>query len=356
MQDHPSLVALPDAYVALFPQLAKLELPHEHRATCEDCVQVPPPGQEPDGMRPFARDLKCCTYRPALPNFLVGRALAREDLGSDKIRARILRFREGVSAAGVRPPAHFRDIYTDSTFGREPRLRCPYWTDGDLSCTIWRDRNAVCRTWFCKMTDGPRSAMLWKTVRDALTALETRLAQHLVETGDPPDVHAPPEAWFAWFIDCHERLEGLSEAQLGAVDLPEREGLALALKVYGHLHEAPVPDVVFPTITAAVPSGDHLHLHGFSRLDVVEVPRSFMALFGQLVAGVPWRQAITQVQASAGLVFDDAFIERLWRRGIVTWPLDAEQSPELQAWLDLCEAEGLERPGAVHDPMPELKA
>lgn len=355
MQDHPSLVALPAAYEVLFPELASLELPDEPRSTCHDCVQVPPPGQEPDLLKPFDRDVKCCTYRPALPNFLVGRALSRGNVGSDKVAARIRRFREGVRPEGLFPPSHFRSIYRDGTFGRDKRLTCPYWVPGDLSCSIWEDRNAVCRTWFCKMSDGPRSGMYWKTVRDLLTALERRLSRHLVEGATPPEVDATPEQWMDWYIDCHERLQATPLDDLREVTLEEREGLEVALRVYGELLDAPVPDVIFPVITATVPLEDRILVHGYSRLETVEVPRTFMALFGELVQGTPWRTALERVRERAGLDFDDAFVETLWRRGIVTWPLDAEQPPELQAWLDLCQREGLPVPGAeVEGVAPEL--
>lgn len=345
MSDNPSLVALPHAYEVLFPALVDLELPHEHRATCDACPQAAPEGSEPDVHHPFDRDVRCCTYRPVLPNFLVGRALSRDDAGSEKVRARIRAEREGVTAQGVYPPSRFRSMYTNEAFGRDTRLTCPYWVPGPLSCSIWRDRNAVCRTWYCLMTDGPRSYTLWNTVRDTLGTLEKTLAAYLARTGEPPQEPSHPEDWFAWYEACHARLEAMTDAELlDEVALPERQGLEIALQVYGELHGHDVPDRIFPMITWREIDGDHMWIQGYSRLDTVRVPTTFMALFGQLVLGAPWREALETVEAM-GISFDDAFVEELWRRGIVTWPLDAEQPLELQVWLDRLEEQGLEVPG-----------
>lgn len=356
MQDHPSLVALPAAYEVLLPALGELELPDETLATCQDCPQGAPAGEAPSLLRPFDRDVACCTYRPTLPNYLVGRALGRGDRGSEKLWERIQAYDEGLTAAGIFPPAKYKELYVEAAFGVDRRLTCAYWVDEPLSCSIWRDRNAVCRTWYCRMTDGPRAHIVWNTVRDALATLEQTLSVHLADTGQPPAAGAPKEAWRDWYLDCYARFEAEDLTTLvDRVALPERDGLTVALKVYSELHGMPVPERIFPVLTAMERTEDgDLLVQGHSRLDTVQVPQSFMGLFGKLVHGTPWRQALEEL-AQDGIAFEDGFVEHLWRRGIVTWPVNLENPPELQAWLDLCEREGVEDP-LKHTPTlrPEL--
>ncbi|MBA3549133.1 MAG: hypothetical protein H0T76_21825, partial [Nannocystis sp.] len=62
---------LPPRYTAWITNLLGGTLPQEQVATCHSCVMQ---AEAPEGYR-FRADAKCCTYVPALPNFLVGAAL-----------------------------------------------------------------------------------------------------------------------------------------------------------------------------------------------------------------------------------------------------------------------------------------
>src|SRR5688572_24082023 len=99
----------------------------EPRATCADCAMCrPAPGGDVAPI--FDPALKCCTYYPNLPNYLVGHGL-RE--GSPRLRAQIAA-RRGLTPLGLdaSPSYALRYGETAQHFGVDPALRCPY-LDGD---------------------------------------------------------------------------------------------------------------------------------------------------------------------------------------------------------------------------------
>jgi hypothetical protein len=104
----------------------------------------------------FRADVKCYTYMPSLPNFLVGGLLANQAntraVGTMMDR---LEFGSGVTALFVERTALFGHVYDSarSAFGRAPALRCPYLEE-DARCGIWSHRNSTCSTWFCKHSRG----------------------------------------------------------------------------------------------------------------------------------------------------------------------------------------------------------
>src|SRR3954454_5365908 len=86
---------LPVLYRPLLPAFFDTEAPAEEKATCGSCAMCPPPGAEGDGAY-FRPDVKCCTYHPRLPNYLVGALLADDDPALAEGRRRV----EGVRGVG----------------------------------------------------------------------------------------------------------------------------------------------------------------------------------------------------------------------------------------------------------------
>src|SRR5687767_5199250 len=71
---------LPPLYEAWIDQLLGSAIPPETVATCHDCAMLPRAGEEVvPGEDRFSPRVKCCTFQPSLPNFLVGRILSDED-------------------------------------------------------------------------------------------------------------------------------------------------------------------------------------------------------------------------------------------------------------------------------------
>jgi hypothetical protein len=244
--------ALPSVYRSLLPAFFELEPPPEEKATCASCAMCPPAGVEPpEGVAYFRADLKCCTYFPTLPNYLVGALLADADPalaeGQRRVRARIAGH-VGVSPRWVEPSRKYRLLHKAAritSFGRAPSLRCPYYVEDGGLCSIWRHRESECATWYCKYDAGADGEAFWKALSAYLRALEVALSSHALSQVAPelpvPEVRdgvltleeiedrapAPAEyaaLWGEWlgreeqlYLRCHEVVRGLGQSELAAL-------------------------------------------------------------------------------------------------------------------------------------------
>jgi Fe-S-cluster containining protein len=173
---------LPAAHRRFLPRVFdRAEIP-ERRATCNDCAMCAKAGEnkapEADEIS-FKPNLKCCTYHPTLPNFLVGAVLsdAAPEMaeGRRRMQERI-RSRVGVTPQWLSPSRKYRvllDAARATSFGRSKVLLCPFFVDDGGLCSIWRHREAVCSTFFCKHEAGAAGHAFW-------TAQKQLLAQHEV--------------------------------------------------------------------------------------------------------------------------------------------------------------------------------
>lgn len=155
--------------------------PEERRATCESCPLVSGETPRSSEVR-YDPSVKCCTYLPELPNFLVGLALLSDDpaggWGRDTLADRTSRG-SGVSPLGLRMTPLYRFLYdktSQGVFGRSPSLRCPHFQSEDGSCGIWQFRNGVCATWFCRHERGRVGELFWNATKRLLGILEEELA------------------------------------------------------------------------------------------------------------------------------------------------------------------------------------
>src|SRR5713101_9404777 len=98
-------------------------VPPESRATCDDCAMCAPEGAAEPNTLYFSPRVKCCTYQPRLPNYLVGRALNDEDFAFSAGRATLEQRIDrglGVTPLGIDQTAAYGLIYQHGTeaFGR----------------------------------------------------------------------------------------------------------------------------------------------------------------------------------------------------------------------------------------------
>ena len=185
---------LPSLYQPWIEAMLGGALPAETEATCHACVMLPEAGvAQPDDPSPaserplfFDPRMKCCTYVPALPNFLVGRILLDTTpemaAGRESVRARIAAG-IGVMPLGLAQPPTFVVLYARGgaeTFGRSVELRCPHYVSDTGGCGIWRHRQSICTTWFCKYTRGAVGERVWRDLRHLLGIAERVLAVHCV--------------------------------------------------------------------------------------------------------------------------------------------------------------------------------
>jgi Fe-S-cluster containining protein len=235
----------------------------EPRATCADCVMCRPPIVGAGLLEPYAASLKCCTYFPDLPNYLIGRTL--RDYGGSEGAARLRAAIAGrlTTPLGLEANPAYARRYRErhDRFGRDASLLCPFYDEG--RCTIWNNRNAVCQTFFCRFEQGIQGAQSWKMLTTLLLLAEERLAGEAVQALAPDAlVHLYNEEgarlrtaqrtvrgqvaedgainvafytalWGEWqgreedlFVRCADRVDRLDGADMHRIGGPALEGCA----------------------------------------------------------------------------------------------------------------------------------
>ena len=161
---------LPEIYGSFLPSFFQRSIPQETKATCNNCAMCPKPGEE-IGPLHFRPDVKCCSFHPNLPNYLVGGILSGTDSeleeGRNLIREQI-KNRIGVEPKGILPSRKWSLLYEmahHKSFGKTQTLICPYFEQKEGNCTIWPFREAVCSTFFCKYERGEDGKRFWEGVK-----------------------------------------------------------------------------------------------------------------------------------------------------------------------------------------------
>jgi hypothetical protein len=180
---------LPEAHRRLLPVVFdNPEIP-ERRATCANCAMCAAPGAAAEAIS-FKPNLKCCTYHPTMPNFLIGAVLSDPAMaeGQRRVRERI-QSRIGITPQWLSPPRKHRvllDAARSTSFGRSKVLLCPYFVDeGGGLCSIWKHREAVCSTFFCKHESGAAGHAFWTAQKQLLAHYEVVLSRYAALTVFP---------------------------------------------------------------------------------------------------------------------------------------------------------------------------
>jgi hypothetical protein len=206
---------LPEVCRAWLPDFFDRPATPETRSTCLDCAMCGEKGAREVASRRtldvFRPDVKCCTWHPDLPNYLVGAALRDTapsmESGRTRLRAKIAA-RAGVSPLGISPPPRYTVLYnfltqpdvdgSPSGFAASEELVCPYLERRDATCTLWPYRERVCATWFCKMDARAGGYAAWQALKDYLGHVEVEISRYAATTvvGAPvvitrPAPHAP---------------------------------------------------------------------------------------------------------------------------------------------------------------------
>jgi hypothetical protein len=355
----PGAAQLPELYRPWIETLLGGVIPAESEATCDRCAMLAPSATastDTDGRDVAGGDLffdpraKCCTYVPALPNFLVGRILldrtSEAARGRATVEARIAAG-IGVTPAGLEQPPAFLLMYRNShdVFGRGVALLCPHYLTDTGRCGIWRHRQSVCSTWFCKYVRGAVGLQFWRTLRHLLDTVERGLTAHCVRTLDPgpgavgrlvirpdaplqvsavdvggtPDARAHRAAWGRYagrereFYEASARLvEPMTwpdVMRVAGADVALAAGLVQA--TYRALNSDALPERLREG-AAVVESVDaeHVRLTTYNGLDPLEVPRELGDAL-HLFDGRPTRAALAALASSAGLTLERGVLRRL---------------------------------------------
>jgi hypothetical protein len=332
-------------------ELLRAPIEPEIHATCADCAMCKPADAPADpAAHYFNPRVKCCTFLPSLPNFLVGRILLDPDPGLAPGRASVeARIAAGV---GLTPLGLGRSAAQDahdpgSGFGHDEALLCPHYVQEGGLCGIWPHREATCATFFCKHVRGAAGAAFWNALHRLLQSVEQALAWHCLEAldvgpvavsilldaaGDSldaviarrPDGTFTPEGRRAIWGDWAGRERAFYEAAAGLVEtmswgeILERGGPQV------RLHARRVSDaharVQMPTVPAgplrlrplgvSVLGTASVRITTYSSHDPISIPRE---LFDALPRfdGRPTVEALRSIEEEDGLQVELAVVRHL---------------------------------------------
>jgi Fe-S-cluster containining protein len=353
---------LPALYARWLDEIFGGPAPSERRATCHDCAMCK---RADAGSQTFTEalffrpDAKCCTYVPALPNFLVGRILADESPIAERGRASVAqRIAEGVGGTpiGLAMPPEYSLLYTNAedAFGRSHELLCPHFVREDGSCAIWRHRNSVCSTWYCKFERGALGKQFWDATKNLLAAIEIELARwcvlqlnpgndaiaRLVRTKSWEDLSAPAPTeaslagrretsaysrlWGRWsgseitfYKQCAEIVGELDWQGVLRISGPSTRAFAeVAAKAYDLAHATASPQAVrlnsFQIISV---KADLARLVTYSALDPIDVPAALLSVL-HYFEGRPLEAALTAIRTERNIEIEVALVQRLTDFGL----------------------------------------
>jgi len=352
--DEPPSV-LPPLYAAWLEQHLGGPIPPEREATCAECAMLRPDGAaKRSDERYFRAEVKCCSYRPNLPNFLVGQTLSDSDPLVAPGRATLERRIAGgvtVTPLGVHSGPIYTLLYRRSrevAFGRSLRLRCPFYRDeGGGRCDIWRHRNAVCATFFCRYVRGAIGQRFWGELLELLEAVEEGLSHWcLAELGadvtslrqllprNPVDDENPLEpadidevadvatyraTWGHWLGREHEFYRECARL-VGQLRWPDVARLCGArATLLATLVQAAYADLLSEELPAALVAGafkiwelspDRCCLTSYSLCDSLDAPRALLAALPYF-DGRPWPEAVAAVAEGEGIKLDRSLVRKL---------------------------------------------
>jgi hypothetical protein len=345
---------LPPLYARWMGELLEGPIPSEPQATCDDCAMCTDGREHAVGGYFFEPDVKCCSYLPDLPSFLVGRALA-DDTPKSAAGRRTMEERlatcVAVTPLGVGVAPLQRAVYGIVTdrggFGRDPTVRCPHLVE-DGSCGIWRHRNGVCSTWFCKHERGAVGYAFWQTLMRLFSFAEAGLARWCALEGGLPDevlaslypstidleagegprperVHGVVgEATYAalwgewqgreaaWYVECARRVEPLAWSEVeGIVGAELRLWSRLVARAHARLGEGALPTRLAPGPYEVVGSdAEHMRVRAYSPLDPLEVPKDLLDVLHHF-DGAPTEEALERIALEEGLELDPGVLRQL---------------------------------------------
>lgn len=347
---------LPPLYARWLADLLGGAIPRESQANCSNCVMCSSGTAQPsDRTYFFNPEIKCCTYIPDLPNFLVGRILSDEDpaaqFGRSTVEKRIAEG-IGVTPLGLAQPPVFSLLYNNSSqfFGQARNLRCPHYsTEDGGGCGIWRNRYSTCATWFCKHVRGQVGYAFWRDcLHPLLQQLEHALTRwcvlelpfkeetlrqlvasshwrHEAEavTGKAidgkSDAKAHAQIWGEWrsherelFVRCAELVNALSWSDVLAIGGPEVRAYArLTQSAYSKLLSDQVPRhlTVGPMQLVQIQNGLS-RISTYSDFDAVDLPQSVMELLPYF-DGRPTDQVLTAIANERGVTLESALVRKM---------------------------------------------
>jgi hypothetical protein len=351
---------LPPIYEGLLPDDFDRPAVDEPRATCDDCAMCEGSKALPAPSGHFRADTKCCTFHPALPNYLVGALLSDPDPALDEGKKRVrakLAARIGVTPLRVAPPRTQRVLLEAArgmnTFGRTRALLCPYFVDeGGGLCGVWRHRESVCTTYFCKYGAGARGYAFWTKLKEYLTYVEDALAKFAVRAVDPTvsepqvphlqitveDLEGRPPAdrdyarwWGKWvgreeefYLACAERVRGLGRegfARVAGGSPLVRDAAAQLMARRDQIDDTTVPASLVRNPKAKVANVDGtLAVTTFNPCDSIAVPEGVYDALSMFKADEPVKKVLKRVKQKRGVEIGPELLRELVVHSVLVSP------------------------------------
>ena len=164
---------LPRIYEKILPTQILQMNPTETLATCDQCAM-----NVPTQKIWYKPDLKCCTFHPFMPNYLMGAIFTNFDQLPVVTQNQILKKienREYVLPIGFVPPVSLQVEFNqrvDGDFGQRRDWICPYFNREQNNCGIWRNRGGVCTSFFCKSDYGEKGIEFYEQLGNYLNYVE----------------------------------------------------------------------------------------------------------------------------------------------------------------------------------------
>lgn len=153
----------------------------EEKATCDNCLQAP---------KKYKADLKCCTFWPFIPNYVVGAILSSEKERHQDVQKTIRKIIDNqgfVLPLGIpAPPWYQKDFKADKKeiFGQNKKFLCPYYDKNKNQCGAWEYRGSVCTSFYCESSYGKKGQEFWYSLENYLSYLEMGLAEEVLVYND----------------------------------------------------------------------------------------------------------------------------------------------------------------------------
>jgi hypothetical protein len=338
----------------------------EPRATCSSCAMCEESKNLPSPTGNFRPDAKCCTFHPALPNYLVGGLLSDSDPALDEGKRRVrekIANRIGVTPQWISPPRKLR-VYLEAArnmgvFGRTRALLCPYYVDeSGGSCSVWRYRDAVCTTYFCKYSHGLRGYAFWTKLKEYLTHVEGLLSKYACATVDPavaePQIphlkitvedledRPPNDAdyaryWGKWvgkeeafYLACAEAVRGLGRegfARIVDASVTVRDCHAQLMAHYDKIArpDAPATLVPNPRMRAANIDGT-MAVTTYNPCDSYGLPKDVYDALQSFEPDVPVKKIVKRLKQKKGIEIGAELLADLVMHAVLVTPEAAAQA------------------------------
>lgn len=197
---------LPGIWRYLLPEDALwLRFPGERWSSCDDCYRA--------ALGECRDDVRCCTYLPPLPNFMLGLALM--DPASAEVVGQIIDRGQTLPQGLAPTPEQFRTaVETNAAelFGLDAALVCPFMRVADHGCAVHAFRNSICATYFCEHDHGEQGQDYWDAVQALVGLAESVVAQWaMTEVGVDAAEHCARLDGLAQRVDALSAPEGWSD-------------------------------------------------------------------------------------------------------------------------------------------------